>query len=60
MAGMSSAAAIAGRCREARNVFQAVGLVRGESCPTQPVLPLVGLAADKVIPHRYRKLRSCD
>ncbi|MFO7901080.1 MAG: hypothetical protein R6U98_00330 [Pirellulaceae bacterium] len=24
-----------------------------ESCPTQAVLPLVGLAADQVIPDRY-------
>ncbi|MFO7903945.1 MAG: hypothetical protein ACQESR_27290 [Planctomycetota bacterium] len=27
-----------------------------ESCPTQAVLPLVGLAAEKVIRHRYGKL----
>ncbi|MGM0486940.1 MAG: hypothetical protein ACQESR_09300 [Planctomycetota bacterium] len=25
-----------------------------ESCPTQAVLPLVGLAADKLIRHRYK------
>ncbi|MGM0486466.1 MAG: hypothetical protein ACQESR_06865 [Planctomycetota bacterium] len=34
-------------------VFQAVGFVREESCPTQAVRPLVGLAADKVIRDRY-------
>ncbi|MGM0486530.1 MAG: hypothetical protein ACQESR_07185 [Planctomycetota bacterium] len=34
-------------------ILQAVGFVRGESCPTQAVLPLVGLAADKVIRDRY-------
>ncbi|MFO7902879.1 MAG: hypothetical protein R6U98_09475 [Pirellulaceae bacterium] len=32
--------------------FQAVGLFRVESCPTQAVLPLVGLAADNVIRDR--------
>ncbi|MGM0488426.1 MAG: hypothetical protein ACQESR_16910 [Planctomycetota bacterium] len=26
-----------------------------ESCPTQAVLPLVGLAAEKVIRERYKK-----
>ncbi|MGM0487195.1 MAG: hypothetical protein ACQESR_10585 [Planctomycetota bacterium] len=36
-----------------RNVFQAVGFFRVESCPTQAVLPLVGLAAEKVIRDRY-------
>ncbi|MGM0491272.1 MAG: hypothetical protein ACQESR_31475, partial [Planctomycetota bacterium] len=30
-------------------IFQAVGFFRVESCPTQAVLPLVGLAAEKVI-----------
>ncbi|MFO7905071.1 MAG: hypothetical protein ACQESR_06630 [Planctomycetota bacterium] len=30
-------------------IFQAVGFVRVESCPTQAVLPWVGLAAEKVI-----------
>ncbi|MFO7906473.1 MAG: hypothetical protein ACQESR_06375 [Planctomycetota bacterium] len=34
-------------------ILQAVGLVRVESCSTQAVLPLVGLAADKVIRDRY-------
>ncbi|MFO7903086.1 MAG: hypothetical protein R6U98_10515 [Pirellulaceae bacterium] len=34
------------------NIFQAVGFVRVESCPTQAVLPLVGLAADKITRHR--------
>ncbi|MFO7905714.1 MAG: hypothetical protein R6U98_23860, partial [Pirellulaceae bacterium] len=33
-------------------VFQAVEVVRVESCPTQAVLPLVGLAADTVIRDR--------
>ncbi|MFO7908105.1 MAG: hypothetical protein R6U98_36020 [Pirellulaceae bacterium] len=28
-----------------------------ESCPTQAVLPLVGLAADKVIRDRYKRPR---
>ncbi|MFO7906259.1 MAG: hypothetical protein ACQESR_17370 [Planctomycetota bacterium] len=36
------------------NVFQAVGLFRMERCPTQAVLPLVGLAAQKVIRDRYK------
>ncbi|MFO7903015.1 MAG: hypothetical protein ACQESR_16785 [Planctomycetota bacterium] len=36
------------------NIFQAVGFFRVESCPTQAVLPLVGLAADKVTRDRYR------
>ncbi|MGM0490501.1 MAG: hypothetical protein ACQESR_27565 [Planctomycetota bacterium] len=27
-----------------------------ESCPTQAVLPLVGLAAEKVIRDRYKRL----
>ncbi|MFO7907339.1 MAG: hypothetical protein ACQESR_08175 [Planctomycetota bacterium] len=31
------------------SIFQAVGFVRLESCPAQAVLPLVGLAADKII-----------
>ncbi|MFO7907287.1 MAG: hypothetical protein R6U98_31850 [Pirellulaceae bacterium] len=30
-------------------IFQAVGFFRVESCPTQAVLPLVGLAAEEVI-----------
>ncbi|MGM0489955.1 MAG: hypothetical protein ACQESR_24760, partial [Planctomycetota bacterium] len=30
-------------------IFQAVGFFRVQSCPTQAVLPLVGLAAEKVI-----------
>ncbi|MFO7901397.1 MAG: hypothetical protein R6U98_01955 [Pirellulaceae bacterium] len=34
-------------------LFQAVGLFRVESGPTQAVLPLVGLAAEKVIRDRY-------
>ncbi|MFO7907028.1 MAG: hypothetical protein ACQESR_01280 [Planctomycetota bacterium] len=38
-----------GRLRLDR-IFQAVGFVRVESCPTQTVLLLVGLAADKVMP----------
>ncbi|MGM0489984.1 MAG: hypothetical protein ACQESR_24910 [Planctomycetota bacterium] len=29
-----------------------------ESCPTQAVLPLVGLAADKVVPDRYTYRRD--
>ncbi|MFO7906721.1 MAG: hypothetical protein ACQESR_15255 [Planctomycetota bacterium] len=29
-----------------------------ESCPTQAVLPLVGLAADKVIPDRHVSARN--
>ncbi|MFO7905210.1 MAG: hypothetical protein ACQESR_02985 [Planctomycetota bacterium] len=37
------------------DIFQAVGFVRVESCLTQAVLPLVGLAADKVIRDRYIK-----
>ncbi|MFO7905060.1 MAG: hypothetical protein R6U98_20515 [Pirellulaceae bacterium] len=35
------------------DIFQAVGFFRVESCPTQAVLPLVGLAAEKVIRDRY-------
>ncbi|MGM0488826.1 MAG: hypothetical protein ACQESR_18970, partial [Planctomycetota bacterium] len=34
-------------------ILQAVGFVRVESGPAQAVLPLVGLAADKVIRGRY-------
>ncbi|MFW6172079.1 MAG: hypothetical protein ACODAD_16455 [Planctomycetota bacterium] len=34
-------------------IFQAVGFFRVESCPTQAVLPLVGLAADKIIRDWY-------
>ncbi|MFO7903123.1 MAG: hypothetical protein ACQESR_15750 [Planctomycetota bacterium] len=41
------------------NSLQAVGSVRGERCSTQAVLPLVGLAADKVIRHRYSKPYCC-
>ncbi|MFO7904748.1 MAG: hypothetical protein ACQESR_23375 [Planctomycetota bacterium] len=36
-----------------RCIFQAVGFFRMESYPTQAVLPLVGLAAEKVIHDRY-------
>ncbi|MGM0487516.1 MAG: hypothetical protein ACQESR_12245 [Planctomycetota bacterium] len=35
-------------------IFQALGFVRVENCPAQAVLPLVGLAADKVIRDRYK------
>ncbi|MGM0489920.1 MAG: hypothetical protein ACQESR_24585 [Planctomycetota bacterium] len=35
------------------SILQPVGFVRVESGPTQAVLPLVGLAADKVIRERY-------
>ncbi|MFO7906319.1 MAG: hypothetical protein R6U98_26915, partial [Pirellulaceae bacterium] len=35
------------------NIFQAVGFFRVERCPTQAVLPLVGLAAENVIRDRY-------
>ncbi|MGM0489602.1 MAG: hypothetical protein ACQESR_22935 [Planctomycetota bacterium] len=31
-----------------------------ESCPTQAVLPLVGLAAEKVIRDRYKALRIVE
>ncbi|MFO7907137.1 MAG: hypothetical protein ACQESR_12130 [Planctomycetota bacterium] len=31
-----------------------------ESCPTQAVLPLVGLAADKLIRSRYDAKRPAD
>ncbi|MFO7906052.1 MAG: hypothetical protein ACQESR_28385 [Planctomycetota bacterium] len=31
-----------------------------ESCPTQAVLPLVGLAAEKVIRDRYRIADWCS
>ncbi|MGM0489247.1 MAG: hypothetical protein ACQESR_21110, partial [Planctomycetota bacterium] len=34
-------------------IFQAVRFSRLESCPTQAVLPLVGLAAETVIHDRY-------
>ncbi|MFO7902422.1 MAG: hypothetical protein ACQESR_14290 [Planctomycetota bacterium] len=37
-------------------MFQAVGFFRVESCPTQPVLPLVGVAAEKVIRDRHKSL----
>ncbi|MFW6169531.1 MAG: hypothetical protein ACODAD_03510, partial [Planctomycetota bacterium] len=39
-----------------RIIFQAVGFFRVESCPTQAVLPLVGLATEKVIRDRYTLL----
>ncbi|MFO7904357.1 MAG: hypothetical protein ACQESR_23145 [Planctomycetota bacterium] len=38
---------------EEADIFQAVGFFRVESCPAQSVLPLVGLAAEKVIRDRY-------
>ncbi|MGM0487374.1 MAG: hypothetical protein ACQESR_11520, partial [Planctomycetota bacterium] len=43
-----------GRGRPCRGsgIFQAVGFFGVESCPTQAVLPLVGLAAEKVIRDR--------
>ncbi|MFO7907693.1 MAG: hypothetical protein ACQESR_02850 [Planctomycetota bacterium] len=34
-------------------IFQAVGFFRVESCPAQAVLPLVGLATEKVIRDPY-------
>ncbi|MGM0489517.1 MAG: hypothetical protein ACQESR_22495 [Planctomycetota bacterium] len=37
----------------ATGIFQAVECVRLERCPTQAVLPLVGLAADTVIRDRH-------
>ncbi|MGM0489647.1 MAG: hypothetical protein ACQESR_23170, partial [Planctomycetota bacterium] len=37
----------------ATGIFQAVGFFRVERCPTQAVLPSVGLAAEKVIRDRY-------
>ncbi|MGM0490724.1 MAG: hypothetical protein ACQESR_28690, partial [Planctomycetota bacterium] len=37
----------------ATDIFQAVRFFRMECCPTQAVLPLVGLAADTVIRDRY-------
>ncbi|MGM0491192.1 MAG: hypothetical protein ACQESR_31075, partial [Planctomycetota bacterium] len=39
-------------------MFQAVGFVRMESCPTQAVFPLVGLTADKVIRDRSNAPRA--
>ncbi|MFO7906241.1 MAG: hypothetical protein ACQESR_14330 [Planctomycetota bacterium] len=36
------------------DILQAVGFVAVESCPTQAVLRLVGLAADKVIRDWYK------
>ncbi|MGM0488739.1 MAG: nucleotidyl transferase AbiEii/AbiGii toxin family protein [Planctomycetota bacterium] len=42
---------------ETRRILQAVGCVRVGSCPTQPVLSLVELTADKVICGRYKPLR---
>ncbi|MFO7905217.1 MAG: hypothetical protein R6U98_21310 [Pirellulaceae bacterium] len=53
---MASAREPSAGCREGRaggSILQAVGFVRRESCPTQSVLPLVGLAAEKVIRDRY-------
>ncbi|MGM0485989.1 MAG: hypothetical protein ACQESR_04415 [Planctomycetota bacterium] len=35
-------------------IFQAVELVRMVNCPPQPVLPLVGPAADKITRDWYR------
>ncbi|MFO7907973.1 MAG: hypothetical protein ACQESR_00840 [Planctomycetota bacterium] len=57
------AATIRGRTNESLSkgrrrfsvIFQAVELVRVESCPTQAVLPLVGLAADTFIRDRYTR-----
>ncbi|MGM0485384.1 MAG: hypothetical protein ACQESR_01290 [Planctomycetota bacterium] len=40
---------------ESPDILQAVGFFRVENCRTQAVLPLVGLAADKVIPDRCIK-----
>ncbi|MFO7902207.1 MAG: hypothetical protein ACQESR_14805 [Planctomycetota bacterium] len=37
------------------SIFQAVGFFRVARCPTQAVLPLVGLAAEKVIRDLYKK-----
>ncbi|MFW6170648.1 MAG: hypothetical protein ACODAD_09175 [Planctomycetota bacterium] len=39
------------------DIFQAVELVRMESCPPQVVLPLVGLAADKITRDGYSPSR---
>ncbi|MFO7901710.1 MAG: hypothetical protein ACQESR_07025 [Planctomycetota bacterium] len=39
-------------------ISQAVGFFRAESCPTQAVLPLVGLAAEKVIRDRGSARRT--
>ncbi|MFO7907166.1 MAG: hypothetical protein R6U98_31220, partial [Pirellulaceae bacterium] len=36
-----------------KRIFQAVELVRMENCPAQAVLPLVGLAADKITHDGY-------
>ncbi|MGM0490150.1 MAG: hypothetical protein ACQESR_25770 [Planctomycetota bacterium] len=36
-------------CDRVTHMFQAVGFFRMESCPAQAVLPLVGLATEKVI-----------
>ncbi|MFO7906254.1 MAG: hypothetical protein ACQESR_08645 [Planctomycetota bacterium] len=38
--------------RRGATILQAAGFVGGESCPTRAVLPLVALAADKVIRDR--------
>ncbi|MGM0490604.1 MAG: hypothetical protein ACQESR_28085 [Planctomycetota bacterium] len=40
-------------------IFQAAGLFRVDSYPTQAVLPLVGLAAEKIIRDRYISHRAC-
>ncbi|MGM0486266.1 MAG: hypothetical protein ACQESR_05835, partial [Planctomycetota bacterium] len=40
------------RKSSAPRIIQAVGFLRVERCPTQAVLPLVGLAAEKVIRDR--------
>ncbi|MFO7904309.1 MAG: hypothetical protein R6U98_16720 [Pirellulaceae bacterium] len=42
----------------AKCIFQAVDFFRVESGPTQAVLPLVGLAAEKIIRDRY--MTCCD
>ncbi|MFO7903403.1 MAG: hypothetical protein R6U98_12135, partial [Pirellulaceae bacterium] len=44
---------IEGDGEQGRSIFQAVGFFRVERGPTQAVLPLVGLATEKVIRHRY-------
>ncbi|MFW6171188.1 MAG: hypothetical protein ACODAD_11915, partial [Planctomycetota bacterium] len=46
---LESRPSTSGACRG--NIFQAVELVRIESCPAQAVLPVVGLAADTIIRH---------
>ena len=42
-----------------KDIFQAVELVRMESCPAQAVLPLVGLVGDKITRDRYSR-DSCS